>query len=228
MDYDLLATFYDSFIDPDVYDEYIRLINQYTTQGSLLDIGCGTGTLSIELAKAGYDVVATDLSEEMLQIVDYRAKEEDVDLEIAMYDLLDPIDYPFDNIIASMDVINHLTDLEDVEFGFTNIYNSLKQNGIFIFDVLSAEYIDALDGYNEKDDEYHFRWESRKGDKPHSIIHTITVTVDGQDEVSTIYEVTHDFEAYELIFKHVGFTELDKVVLPERTIYVLHKEEMKP
>jgi len=228
MEYDLLATFYDSFIDPEVYEEYIKLIQQYTSIGTLLDIGCGTGTLSIELAKAGYDVVATDLSEEMLQIVDYRAKEEEVELEVAMYDMLDPIEFLFDTIIASMDVINHLTDLEDVEFGFTNIYNSLKPNGFFIFDVLSAEYIDALDGYQEEDKEYHFRWESHKGDKEHSIIHTITVDVDGEEEVSDIYEVTHDFEEYERIFKKVGFTEIDRVVLPERTIYVLHKDEMKP
>ncbi|XMB72674.1 class I SAM-dependent methyltransferase [Mycoplasmatota bacterium WC30] len=228
MDYDLLATFYDSFIDPDVYDEYIRLINQYTTVGSVLDIGCGTGTLSIEMAKAGYQVVATDLSEEMLQVVSFRAKEEELELEIGMYDLLDPIDFLFDNIVASMDVINHLTDLEDVEFGFTNIYNSLKSNGFFIFDVLSAEYIDALDGYHEEDEEYKFRWESKKGDKDHSIVHTINVEIEGKEEKSTIYEVTHDFKEYEKIFKKVGFTQIDSVVLPERTIYVLHKEEMKP
>lgn len=225
MDYDLLATFYDAFIDPDVYEEYIKLINQYTTRGTLLDIGCGTGTLSIELAKAGYEVVSTDLSEEMLQIVSFRAKEENINLEIAMYDLLDPIDYLFDNIIASMDVINHLTDLEDVEFGFTNIYNSLKENGIFIFDVLSAEYIDALDGYIENDEEYHFRWESHKGDKEHSIVHNIYVDVDGAEEMSTIYEVTHDFKEYERIFEKVGFKQLDSIVLPERTIYVLHKSK---
>ncbi len=225
MDYDLLATFYDAFIDPDVYEEYIKLINQYTTRGTLLDIGCGTGTLSIELAKAGYEVVSTDLSEEMLQIVSFRAKEENIDIEVAMYDLLDPIDYLFDNIIASMDVINHLTDLEDVEFGFTNIYNSLKENGIFIFDVLSAEYIDALDGYIENDEEYHFRWESHKGDKEHSIVHNIYVDVDGAEEMSTIYEVTHDFKEYERIFEKVGFKQLDSIVLPERTIYVLHKSK---
>ncbi len=227
MDYDILATFYDSFIDPEVYDEYIKLIEEYTSVGSVLDIGCGTGTLSIEMAKAGYDVVATDLSEEMLQIVSYRAKEEDVELEIAMYDMLDPIDYLFDNIIASMDVINHLTDLEDVEFGFTNIFNSLKPNGIFIFDVLSAEYIDALDGYDETDDEYNFRWESHKGEQDHSIIHTITLEVDGNQETTEIFEVTHDFEEYEKIFIKVGFKQLDKIVLPERTIYVLQKPEIK-
>lgn len=225
MEYDILATFYDSFIDPEVYEEYVKLINQYTTQSSILDIGCGTGTLSIELAKAGYDVVATDLSEDMLQVVSYRAKEENINLEIAMYDLLDPIDFLFDNIIASMDVINHLTDLEDVEFGFTNIYNTLKPNGIFIFDVLSADYIDALDGYKEVDEEYKLRWESYKGPKEHSILHTITINVDDKEEKTTIYEVTHDFFEYEKIFKKVGFTLLDTVIFPERTIYVLQKPE---
>lgn len=225
MDYDLLATFYDSFIDPEVYEEYIKLINQYTSISAVLDIGCGTGTLSIEMAKAGYQVVATDLSEEMLQIVSYRAKEEDVKLEIAMYDLLDPIDFLFDNIIASMDVINHLTDLEDVEFGFTNIFNTLKTNGIFIFDVLSAEYIDALDGYVEDDEELNLHWESHKGDKEHSIVHTIRVKVDDTEEESTIYEVTHDFSEYEAIFEKVGFKKLESIELPERTIYVLQKQE---
>jgi 2-polyprenyl-3-methyl-5-hydroxy-6-metoxy-1,4-benzoquinol methylase len=51
------------------------------------------------MAKAGYQVVATDLSEEMLQVVSFRAKEEEVELEIGMYDLLDPIDFLFENII---------------------------------------------------------------------------------------------------------------------------------
>jgi len=76
--------------------------------------------------------------------------------------------------------------------------------------------------------EYHFKWESHKGDKPHSIVHTINVTIDNQEEITEIYEVTHDFMEYEKIFIKVGFTQLDKITLPERTIYVLHKEEMKP
>ena len=113
MEYDLLATFYDSFIDEVVYQEYLDLVSKYSSVGTLLDIGCGTGNLAIEFAKQGYDVVATDLSEEMLNIVDYRAKEEDVELEIAIYDMLDPIDFKFDIVIASMDVVNHLSDLED-------------------------------------------------------------------------------------------------------------------
>jgi 2-polyprenyl-3-methyl-5-hydroxy-6-metoxy-1,4-benzoquinol methylase len=114
VNYDLLATFYDAFIDPVVYEKYLHLLDKYTSLGSVLDIGCGTGTLSLEMAKRGYKVTATDLSEDMLQIVDYRAKSENVELEIGVYDMLDPILTQFDIVVASMDVINHLADLEDV------------------------------------------------------------------------------------------------------------------
>ena len=225
MEYDLLATFYDSFIDEVVYQEYLDLVNKYSSLGTLLDIGCGTGNLAIEFAKQGFDVVATDLSEEMLNIVDYRAKEEEIELEIAIYDMLDPIDFEFDVIIASMDVINHLSDLEDVEFGFTNIYNSLLDNGVFIFDVLSVEFIDAFDGYVEDDEEYHFHWESHKGDKEHSIVHTITINVEDHSEEVKIYEQTHEMKSYEDILHKVGFKILEKKELPERTIYVVQKSE---
>jgi 2-polyprenyl-3-methyl-5-hydroxy-6-metoxy-1,4-benzoquinol methylase len=225
MEYDLLATFYDSFIDEVVYQEYLDLVNKYTSRGSLLDIGCGTGNLSIEFAKLGYDVVATDLSEEMLNIVDYRAKQEEVDIDIEIYDLLDPIDYEFDVVIASMDVLNHLSDLEDVEFGFTNIYNSISDNGVFIFDILSVEFIDAFDGYVEDDEDYHFHWESHKGNEEHSIVHTITLNLEDRSEEVKIYEQTHETEEYERIIKKVGFKILEKKSLPERTIYVVHKSE---
>jgi 2-polyprenyl-3-methyl-5-hydroxy-6-metoxy-1,4-benzoquinol methylase len=226
MEYDYLANFYDAFIDEEVYKDYLELLDKYTSLGTLLDIGCGTGTLSIELAKIGYEVTATDLSEEMLQIVDYRANENDLDLDIFVYDMLDPIEEKFDTVIASMDVINHLADLEDVQFGLTNIFEALNPSGVFIFDILSADYIDALDGYVEDDEEYHFHWECHKGKNDHSIIHTVTLKLEDAEHDIKIYEETHDISRYLVIASLVGFTVLETMTLPERTIVVLQKKEI--
>jgi 2-polyprenyl-3-methyl-5-hydroxy-6-metoxy-1,4-benzoquinol methylase len=225
MEYDYLASFYDAFIDEEVYQDYLDLMDKYTSLGTLLDIGCGTGNLSLELAEAGYKVTATDLSEEMLSIVEYRAKESHLDMDIFVYDMLDPIAEKFDTVIASMDVINHLADLEDVQFGFTNIFAALNGNGVFIFDILSADYIDALDGYTEDDEQYHFHWECHKGANDHSIVHTVTLKLeDGVHDVK-IFEETHDLSLYLDIAQRVGFTKLDTLTLPERTIVVLQKKE---
>ncbi|MGI6392247.1 MAG: class I SAM-dependent DNA methyltransferase [Candidatus Izemoplasmatales bacterium] len=225
MSYDLLATFYDAFIDSAVYNEYLRLLDKYTSRGSLLDIGCGTGSLSLKLAKQGFNVTATDLSEEMLSIVSYRAKEDEVDLNVAIYDMLDPIPLRFDTVIASMDVLNHLADLEDVEFGFTNIHEALNPNGIFIFDVLSADYIDMLDGYIEDDPRYQIHWESHKGKERHSIVHTVQMKIDGEIKEVKIYEQTYEFKHYENVARKIGFTIIEKIPLPERMIYVMQKNE---
>jgi len=222
-DYDLLATFYDAFIDPKVYEEYVQLVEKYTSVGTMLDIGCGTGSLALEFAKRGYKVMATDLSESMLQLVSYRAKTEDVALEIGIYDMLDPIPSTFETVIASMDVLNHLDDLEDVAFGLTNIFQALDANGIFIFDVLSAEYIDLLDGYMEDDPHYRFHWESHKGEKEHSIVHTITLHFEDDVQEVKIYEQTHDANTYEEIAIKIGFSVLERIELPERTIFVMQR-----
>lgn len=225
MEYDYLADFYDAFIDHEVYEQYIDFVSKYTSIGTVLDIGCGTGNLSLELARQGYDVVATDLSQNMLHIVSSRAQEEGLSIEVGVYDLLDPLDEAFDLIIASMDVINHLSDLDDVRFGFKNILNSLKENGIFIFDVLSVEFIDAFDGYEEEDEDYSFHWVSRKGEKPHSIIHKITVeNVDPPQEIE-IHEQTHEFSEYEAIIKEIGFEIIETKTYLERKIFVLQKPE---
>lgn len=225
MEYDYLANFYDVFIDEEVYEQYLDYISKYSSTGSVLDIGCGTGTLSLELSRLGYAVVATDLSENMLHVVSSRAQAEGLEIEVGVYDMLDPIDHKFELIIASMDVINHLSDLEDVEFGFTNIFNSLKENGIFIFDVLSVEFIDAFDGYEEIDEEYNFHWKSQKGEEPHSIIHKIKITNEDNPQEIQIHEQTHEFSEYEDILKKIGFKTIDSKTLPERKIFVVQKIE---
>ena len=137
--YNVFAQFYDYLnqnVDYDAGSNFISGIFKDNNVKSVLDLACGTGVISEKLLNEGYDVVGIDASSEMLTEAQQRlfncggnfslinAKMQDFSLEKNV-----------DAVICCLDSINHLTDEKDVEKTFENVYNSLSENGIFIFDV---------------------------------------------------------------------------------------------
>lgn len=118
--------------------EYINhfLIENNITNGTILDLACGTGSMSIELIKNGFDVIGIDLSENMLEIASNRLLEYGDNFSLLKGNMTE---YRLENsvkaCICSLDSINHLNDINDVEKTFCNVYNSLDENGVFVFDV---------------------------------------------------------------------------------------------
>ncbi|MGN0515814.1 class I SAM-dependent DNA methyltransferase [Eubacterium sp.] len=118
--------------------EYINhfLIENNITNGTVLDLACGTGSMSIELIKNGFDVIGIDLSENMLEIASNRLLEYGESFSLLKGNMTDfSLDKSVKVCICSLDSINHLNDINDVEKTFCNVYNSLDENGVFIFDV---------------------------------------------------------------------------------------------
>ena len=72
----------------------------------ILDAGCGTGTLAIDLAKRGAEVVAIDLSSTLVEHARERAEEEGVSIDFHSGDMLDPALGTFDYVVA-MDSLIH-------------------------------------------------------------------------------------------------------------------------
>ncbi|WP_288156081.1 class I SAM-dependent methyltransferase [uncultured Sharpea sp.] len=70
MSYENFSYYYDSLMDPAFYNDYIDFINKHAKFQSVLELGCGTGEVAIRLAKQNKSVVATDLSDDMLYILD--------------------------------------------------------------------------------------------------------------------------------------------------------------
>lgn len=72
----------------------------------ILDAGCGTGTLAIDLAKRGAEVVAIDLSPTLVEHARERAEAEGVEIDFRSGDMLDPALGTFDHLVA-MDSLIH-------------------------------------------------------------------------------------------------------------------------
>ncbi|MBR3998662.1 MAG: class I SAM-dependent methyltransferase, partial [Clostridia bacterium] len=83
--YSVLAPVYDRLNDTVDYGKWAAFIRECFEKfasipvTSVLDMGCGTGSMTLELAKLGYDMTALDLSEDMLAVADERAREENLE-----------------------------------------------------------------------------------------------------------------------------------------------------
>jgi len=143
MIYDLLAPFYDSinsdldyvkwadFIEDIIKREYAPGVPEL-----LLDLGCGTGKMTLELASRGYDMTGIDLSVEMLDIARGEAERLGHDVLWLCQDLREFELYgTVDVAVACLDTVNHLTEAEDMLTFLSLVHNYLVPEGLFIFDV---------------------------------------------------------------------------------------------
>lgn len=135
--YNTFAQFYDSLtenVDYKVRSDYIsNFFSEYGNGGNtVLDLACGTGTLTKLLVEKGYNTVGLDLSEDMLTVAKCKCPENYFYLaDMTSFLLPLKVDY----CICSLDAVNHLIDYNQVISCFKCVNQSLKNDGIFIFDV---------------------------------------------------------------------------------------------
>ena len=142
MIYDLLAPFYDAInaeIDYKKWADFIEEIFNKECKARpelVLDLGCGTGRMTLELADRGYDMTGIDYSPEMLDIARSAAEEGGKDVLWLCQDMREFELYgTVDAAVCCLDCINHLETVEDLEKCFSLIHNYLIPDGIFVFDI---------------------------------------------------------------------------------------------
>ncbi len=105
-------------------------------KGILLDIACGTGSLSEEMAKLGYDVIGVDASYEMLSIALDKKIESRLPIQYLCQDMTElDLFGTVDATVCSLDSINHLPDINSVKKTFERVSLFSNPGAIFIFDV---------------------------------------------------------------------------------------------
>ena len=175
MAYETFAFVYDEVMDSSLYQKWLDFSCCHLGEKQIMELACGTGALAVEFAKAGFDVTGLDLSEEMLMIASQRAEQEDTPIQLVEGDMLDLTDVgTYEAITCYSDSICYMEDEQSVQQVFDGVYNSLRDDGVFMFDVHSTYQIDEVFpdySYHYQTDEFAFLWESYQGEVPHSIEH---------------------------------------------------------
>ncbi|MDU5262818.1 MAG: class I SAM-dependent methyltransferase, partial [Clostridium celatum] len=155
MAYGEFAKIYDELINEDInYDEMVERIleicNLYNVElNDYLDIACGTGNVTIRIAKYFKNIYGVDLSEDMLREAFDKFKESRIKGKIICQDMTElSLNKEFDLITSVLDSTNYITDLNDLQNYFNGVYNHLKANGLFIFDVNSYYKLSEILGNN--------------------------------------------------------------------------------
>ena len=163
--YEALAGCYDELTYDIRYEKTLtffeRLCAREQVQPHLvLDLACGTGSLSMLLAGRGYRVIGADLSEDMLAEAERKARE--LPEGSRPFFICQPMQRlrlaePVDAVICALDSLNYLTRPDDCRKTLRRVYNALKSGGLFVFDINTPAKLRGLDGQvflDETDDTY--------------------------------------------------------------------------
>lgn len=168
--YSAFARYYDELtanIDYKKRAEYFSsIIKKYkkTKNNLLLDLACGTGSISLEMSKLGYDVIGVDNSDEMLGIAIEKKFDSGLPIQFLCQDMR-KIDMfgTIDITICALDSINHLDGIDDIKQTFERVHLFAEPNGLFIFDVNTLHkhrYILANNTFTYETENVYCIWEN--------------------------------------------------------------------
>jgi SAM-dependent methyltransferase len=153
--YDIFARFYDKLTNDIDYlhraDYFSQLFRRHGAQPRLIvDLACGTGSLSIALAQAGYEVIGVDRSQGMLCAAEIKNGDSNngkamfICQDICGLDLYGTVDAA----ICHLDGINHLTTMAKMRKALDRVSLFLNDGGLFIFDLNTPHKIADIYGNN--------------------------------------------------------------------------------
>lgn len=175
--YEEFAYIYDTLMDDFDYPSWAKYIKEIinrenNTGNTILEMACGTGSLTGELLKLGYKVDGFDLSSDMLTIARDKLKNHK-DYRLFNLDMTDfSMDKNYNVIICACDSMNYIIKEEDLLNSFKCVYDHLEPEGLFIFDINSHYKLTQVLGDNifiEDRDDIFYTWDNHL-DKDEDIV----------------------------------------------------------
>ena len=145
-----------------VVDFYFQILEKEKLMPrTAVDLACGTGSVSLLLARRGLRVTGVDMSEEMLCVASQKAQELEIPPLFACQ-MLQQLHLPrgVDLAVCALDSLDYITDPEDCALAIRRIYRALNPGGCFIFDVNTPQKLRAMDGqvFLDEDEDVYCVW----------------------------------------------------------------------
>lgn len=218
--YGELARYYDLLmgdVDYEGWVEYLEdIFKKYGYRPRrVLEIACGTGNISNILARKGYEVIASDISEDMLAVAQAKALDTGVRVTYIQQDMRNiQLASPVDCVLCICDGINYILNERELRKVFKGVYGALKKQGLFIFDISSRYKLENIIGNNtfgESREDISYLWENYYDPESRTCEFNLTYFVKEKDNLYRKYQDVHIQRAYlveelEGLLKECGFT----------------------
>lgn len=222
MQYSVLPQIYDELmvnVDYPAWAKYLQqlLLDQGDNPTHILELGCGSGNVTLELLKLGYEVVGLDYSEEMLEIAEEKTEEFGNKIIYTQQDLrkIDFEVYEIDAVVAANDTFNYLVEIKDVKQVLEYLYPRLKKGGQVIFDISSPYKLENTLGnntYGESFENMVYLWENFY-DKDEKILNMDINFFENENGVYKRYKESHVQRAHSIeeitnILEEIGYENI--------------------
>ena len=148
---------YDNSVNSLLRERSIRLMQKtFQSPGKLLEIGCGTGTETLEILKAGHEVVAVDISQNMLDSLKLKAEKAGLISNLTLVKMnavsigeLANAYGPgfFDGIYSTYGALNCVTEIERIP---ASLHELLKREGKLVLGIYNRLCVSEILGYAAK------------------------------------------------------------------------------
>ena len=173
--YQDFAALYDELMNDVDYDAWARYYMQLLKLGpkdKVAEMGCGTGSISIRLAKAGIPLLATDLSPEMIAVAQDKARASGAQVQFAVQDMTRfAVPRRVHAVLCACDGVNYLTDLKQVKACFAHVFEALRPGGRFAFDISAPAKLNGMAGqmYGEDREDVTYLWMNERNDERNTL-----------------------------------------------------------
>ena len=169
----------------------------------IVELGCGTGSFTLNMAKRGYDIIGIDMSSDMLDIARKKTASEGLDVMYLEQDMRELDLYcTCGTVLSVCDSINYLLEDDDVIETFKLVNNFLFPNGVFIFDFNTLhKYRDVIGDVTiaENREDCSFIWDNYYHEEEHINEYDLTIFAKcGEGDVFKRSVETHYQRGYTL------------------------------